>query len=140
MITAKSLEDYRFLPIEISDLDQDINALKRELNENDMSGAQKAEYEAAITELIGLLKIQKGKCIAQLGALQRFMDGIEDPFTKWLFRLRYESGKTWWQMYLICAYRGYSYEACSLKMICFRYLKRYNKNEQKQSKREAAAV
>ena len=140
MITANLLEDYRFLPIEISDLDQDINALKRELNENDMSGAQKAEYEAAITELIGSLKTRRKKCIAQLEALQKFMNGIEDPFTKWLFRLRYESGKTWRQMYFICVDKGYYYEECSLRMICRRYLKRYNKNEQKQSKREAAAV
>ena len=138
MITANSLEDYRFLPSEISDLDQNIHNLKCELKNNDMSGAQKAEYTAALTELIGFLNTQKGKRSKQLRELQRFMDSIEDPLTRELFRLRYECGKTWNQIYFICMHKGYYYEECSLRMICRRYLVKYNMNEQSQSKRAAA--
>ena len=105
-----------------------------------MSPNHRREYAAALTEWRELLHDHRQMCAAQLEGLRAFLDGITDPFARELFRLRYEHGKTWQQIYFICVDKGYYYEECSLRMICRRYITRYNRDEHKQSKRAAAAV
>lgn len=132
MITTDELKDLAYLPGEIEYIDRQIKSLKCPSYLKDMDTRQKAECAAALTELIALYRERRQKSAAQLEKLRAFMDGIEDDFTRDLFRLRYTRALEWGEVNRIITERGFWYEDCSLRMICRRYLERYNGNEQDQ--------
>lgn len=128
MVTTEDLKDLAYLPGEIAYLDREINRLKRPPSLS-MSRTQRKDYAAAVAELIRLLQDRRQMCARQLDRLRVFLDGIEDDFTRDLFRLRYEDGKEWLQVWDRIADRGFHYEPDSLRQICKRYIERYNRNE-----------
>lgn len=138
MVTTDELKDLAYLPGEIADLDREINELKHPPYLGEMSGSMRADYIAAIRELLKILHKRRRKCVEQLEKLRAFMDSIDDQFVYELFRLRYACDMGWPNVSRIITERGFYYEECSLRMICRRYLERYNKNEKEKGK--AAAV
>ena len=132
MVTADELKDLEYLPLEITSIDKEIESLQYPPPYlKDMDSSQKAECAAALTELIQTYQERRQMCAAQLDRLRAFLDSIQDEFTRDLFRLRYERGKGWLQLWDIMADRGYYYEPESLRQICSRCMKRYNDETEK---------
>lgn len=129
MVTADELKDLAYLSEEIASIDQTIETLKRPSYLRDMVSYQRAECAAALTELIALYQDRRQMCAAQLEKLRVFMDGIDDPFTRELFHLRYDYALEWGHISRIMIERGFYYADESLRQICKRYLERYNRNE-----------
>ena len=140
MITTDELKDLAYLPGEISLIDKQINELKRPPYLKDMRTVQREECTAALIELIALYRERRQKCAAQLEKLQAFMDGIDDPFTRELFRLRYGCALEWGQVSRITTEHGFYYADESLRQICRRYLERYNRNEAGTDEKGTAAA
>lgn len=138
MVTTDELKDLAYLPGEIKDLDREINELKHPPYLDEMTGSMKVEYIAAIRELLRLLYKQRRKCMEKLEKPQAFMDSIDDPFVHEVFRLRYVCNMSWQHVNRIITERGFYYDEDSLRMICYRYLKEYNRDEKE--KGAAAAV
>lgn len=129
MVTADELKDLAYLPGEITSIDRAIESLQSPPYLKAMDTRQKAECAAALTELIQTYRKRRQMCARQLDRLRAFLDGIEDDFTRDLFRLRYEDGKGWLQVWDIITDRGFQYEPNSLRQMCKRGIERYNRNE-----------
>ena len=120
MITADELKDFRYLPMEIQQIDNAVYELKT-YPPLSMSPGQKREYTHSVVELIGSYVDRKKNCIAQLEKLMAFMNDIEDSFIFDLFQLRYEQGEDWKMID-----RMYCYADGTTRQICRRYLERCN--------------
>ena len=130
MVTTGELKGLAHLPGEIASIDKAIQDLKRPPYLKDMDLCQKAGCDDALTELIALYQEQRQTCTAQLEKLQAFIENIDDPFTRELFRLRYVRALGWVQ---IANRMSGGNTPDSVRMTCKRYLERYNRNEQNQN-------
>lgn len=139
MITTEDLENMFYLPGELKQIDRQIDRQTEKLERlSSIHPTPKKDCAAAVAELISIYKERRRLCAAQLEKLRMFISGIEDPGTRELFILRYERGKTWVQIHHICTGKGQYYaDGSSIRKICERYIKRYNRNEAKQSKKGA---
>lgn len=139
MITSEDLKENRYLKSEVEYLDREIEKFK-ELSIKHMFPSERAECAAALTELIGTFQERRRMCILKLETLIKFMDSIEDELTREIFRLRYEDGLEWMQVWSILYDRGYYYESDAFRQKCCRYIERYNRNESKKEKGPPCAV
>ena len=127
MITTDELKNLPYLQQEIDWNRKRIEQLKNPQRLKGIPPAHVQGYAAVLTEDIELCQEQIQRCTAQLEKLRDFVNGINDPFTRELFRLRYECGKEWATVFDIMYEKGYHYaDEGSLRKICGRYLKRYN--------------
>lgn len=140
MVTAEELKDLEYLPGEIANVDRTVKSLQRLPYLTDMGACQKAECAAALTELIQTYQKRREMCAGQLARLRAFLDSIQDGFLRDLFRLRYEDGKEWLQVWDIIADRGFYYEPDSLRQMCKRYIEGYNRNEAENEKNNRATA
>lgn len=128
MVTTDDLKELQYLPKELQQIDFAIDQLKRPPLWS-MNHTQRKDYAAAVAELIEIYQDRRQRCAVQLEGLRRFLDGIQDDFTRDIFRLRYECGKTWLNISNDLYDRGFYYAEDTTKKMCHRYLERYNRNE-----------
>ena len=132
-ISADELKDLAYLPGELALIDRGINEIKRPPYLTDMPEGQREECTAALTELIALYQERRRMCAATLGKLRAFLDSIDDPFIRDLFRLRYEEGRDWPDVCRITELHGFYYAPDSLRKMCRRCIERYNENGTEQN-------
>ena len=128
MVTVDELNDMAYLPGEIANIDREIKALNLPPYSKCVTGCQRAECVAALTEVLKTLKERRQRSVAELTKLQTFMDGIKDPFTLELFQMRYVQRFGWGKIRVLMARRGFCYSHESLRQMSRRYLEEYNKN------------
>lgn len=118
--------------MEIEDIDRKIKEFKN-LSDKTMLLSQRTECAAAVTELIGAFLIRRCKCVSQLDPLTKFMDGIEDDLTRYIFTMRFEHEKSWGDISILLEDRGW-YSEENLRQMCYRYLKKRNMTDEKEQK------
>ncbi len=82
--------------------------------------------ERYITEIVDLEAIIQSKitqCLHERNRLERYIAEIPDSLTRQIFQLRFINGLTWVQ--IAFSVGGGNTEA-SVKMICYRYIKKSN--------------
>ena len=128
MVTVDDLKDLQHLPGEIDQIDAALEELKRQPL-LPISPTQRMDYAAAVDDLAGVYTDRRKRCSDQLRRLHAFIDGIPDKITRDIFRLRYERGKCWRNIWAIFLDRGMNYAEDTLRQRHNRYLMEYNKNE-----------
>ena len=129
MITENDLKQLGPLIRELASLEKQIMGLHTPPGLAFDFPAQQKETAAAVEELRRVLQARRELCARQLEGLRAFYESIPDAFTRDLFRRRYIDGETWLQIQYAMMERGYFCSAENLKMTCFRYLERVNKND-----------
>ncbi len=76
---------------------------------------------AEIVDLEAIIRAKITQCIHERNRLERYIAGIPDSLTRQIFTLRFINGLSWVQV--AHGVGGGNTEA-SVKMICYRYLKR----------------
>lgn len=127
-ITTGDLKSVAYLPGEIADLKKNLADLDR-LPISSISPAKRKDYAVAVDELKSTYKEQLHQCTVQMERIQAFFDSIHDDLIYDLFRLRYQKNIGLVKIgILINSKYGVCYDAESLRMICNRYIERYNAN------------
>ena len=80
-----------------------------------------AEKVAAIVDLEEMLEIKKLKRCYEEKRLMHFIESIDDCFLRLIFKLRFIDCKKW---DTIACYVGGGNNAATVKMACFRYLRK----------------
>lgn len=123
-MTKKELNQLYYLNREIINRTEELVNLKIKLRDNpewrSFGGENVMKYEKELVEKIRECNLVKKK-------IERFMNGIEDSFTRQIFYYRYAKGMTWKKVAYMTG--GYNSEEC-VRKIAERYLKAHNiKNE-----------
>lgn len=85
---------------------------------------QKIErYVADIIDLKAIIAAKQQQCIHEQSRLERYIADIPDSLTRQIFQLRFISGLNWVQVAFSVG--GGNTEG-SVKMICYRYIKKSN--------------
>lgn len=84
---------------------------------------------AEITDLQAVIAAKQIQCIHERNRLERWINDIPDSLTRLVFRYRFINGLPWVQ---VAASIGDGTSEGSVKMICHRYIKAYNR-QNKQS-------
>lgn len=80
-------------------------------------------YTAEIVDLEAIIQAKMTRCLHERNRLERYIAEIPDSLTRQIFQLRFIDGLTWLQI----AYSvGGNNTAASVKMVCYRYLKKDN--------------
>lgn len=124
-MTVEELKDIPYLANEIKRFDKSIADLDRntEKMKRTIPLHMKSEFDDAIEEYRNVLIESRERCKNELKILTDFIEGIEDQYIKSIFKARFMDQESWWRV----AYSmgGYNSEG-TVKMICHRYLDRYN--------------
>ncbi len=80
-------------------------------------------YIAEIVDLEAIIQAKITQCLHECNRLERYIAEIPDSLTRQIFQLRFINGLTWVQIALSAG--GGNTEA-SVKMICYRYIKKSN--------------
>lgn len=90
-----------------------------------------------LTELREIVAGKYSRCVSERDRLERFIDGISDPYTQRLFCARYREGESWTQIALDMG--GYVGED-ALKKVCYRYLEKQGKTKMDTATRAGDAL
>lgn len=82
---------------------------------------QLERYIAAIVDLEAIIRAKITQCVYERNRLERYIAEIPDSLTRQIFQLRFINGLTWLQ--IAYSVGGNNTEA-SVKMVCYRYLKK----------------
>ena len=80
-------------------------------------------YIAEIVDLEAIILAKTTQCLHERNRLERYIAEIPDSLTRQIFQLRFIKGLTWLQ--IAYSVGGNNTEA-SVKMVCYRYLKKDN--------------
>lgn len=80
-------------------------------------------YIAEIVDLEAIIQAKITQCLHERARLERYIAEIPDSLTRQIFQLRFINGLTWVQ--IAFSIGGNNTEA-SVKMVCYRYLKKDN--------------
>lgn len=80
-------------------------------------------YIAEIVDLEAIIQAKITQCLHERNRLERYIAEIPDSLTRQIFQLRFINGLTWVQ--IAFSVGGNNTEA-SVKMVCYRYLKKDN--------------
>lgn len=80
-------------------------------------------YIAEIVDLEAIIQAKITQCLHERNRLERYIAEIPDSLTRQIFQLRFINGLTWVQ--IAFSVGGGNTEA-SVKMICYRYIKKSN--------------
>ena len=81
-------------------------------------------YIAEIVDLEAIIQAKITQCLHERNRLERYIAEIPDSLTRQIFQLRFINGLTWVQ---IAFDVGGGNTEGSVKMICYRYIKKSNK-------------
>lgn len=80
-------------------------------------------YIAEIVDLEAIIRAKITQCLHERNRLERYIAEIPDSLTRQIFQLRFINGLTWVQ--IAFSVGGGNTEG-SVKMICYRYIKKSN--------------
>lgn len=80
-------------------------------------------YIAEMVDLEAIIQAKITQCLHERARLERYIAEIPDSLTRQIFQLRFINGLTWVQ--IAYSVGGNNTEA-SVKMVCYRYLKKDN--------------
>ena len=80
-------------------------------------------YIAEIVDLEAIIQAKITQCLHERNRLERYIAEIPDSLTRQIFQLRFINGLTWVQ---IAFSVGGGNTESSVKMICYRYIKKSN--------------
>ena len=94
----EQLKQLRYLKGEVILLTQRLELLETEITENTRCrwrGRATLEYGAQLVALRDALAARRATCMAQLGALHRYIDSIDDSRMRQIMASRYVDGLSW---------------------------------------------
>ena len=115
-VTEQYLKDYRKLRLEIETLEESKIKLRNQIAEFQASKFKPIAKEERKTLTDALIRMEAlnldyakriGKIMKQRFAVERFIDDLEDPTTRTIFRLRYVEGLEWEE---VCVKVHYSWK------------------------------
>ena len=79
------------------------------------------QYAAEIADLRGIIEAKHKQCMYERKRLERYIAGIDDSLLRQVFTYRFVNGLPWEQ---VAANVGGGNTGGSVRMMCYRYLKR----------------
>lgn len=133
-MTLKELSQLYYLNREIERDQERLNALRAKVsspgtaNYDGMPKSPSLEnrlerYIAEIVDLEAIIQAKITQCLHERNRLARYIAEIPDSLTRQIFQLRFINGLTWMQ--IAFSVGGGNTEA-SVKMTCYRYIKKSN--------------
>ena len=125
-MTLQRLDEYPYLEMEVEYYSSQIERWKNKPLMG-CNARQRAEYTKAVQELVGFYEMARNQKRKELDQIQSFFDNIAEPMYQKLFCLRYKRRLGWTEIWGKMSDAGYYYGADSYRILCSRYIEKYNR-------------